>query len=280
MSHASNQSNLQPTNIIEPNEETTANVFCFAAFADKHTGVLYSNLTGTFPFMSLEGNVCFLVVYHYKTNAILALPIKNFTDECILAAYKQQFKLLQSKGHKIKLNVMDNQASRVIKEYLTLQRCENLLIEPNNHQVNATKWAIQTFKAHFISALATTDSEFPLQLWDRLTPQVEHTLNMLRPSRLDPTKSAYEAIHGPYDWNCFLLAPPGCNAVIYKPQKHGDRGQAEVPKHGVLACRWNTINAITFLFLKRELTAYPALQNCFHNTASSLSYYGTNNCKK
>jgi hypothetical protein len=40
---------------------------------------------------------------------------------------------------------------------------------------------------------------------------------MLRPSRLDPTKSAYEAIHGPYDWNRFPLAPPGCNAVIYKP---------------------------------------------------------------
>jgi hypothetical protein len=77
MSHASNQSNLQPTNVIEPNKETTANVFCFAAFADKHTGVLYSNVTGTFPFMSLEGNVCFLVVYHYETNAILALPIKK-----------------------------------------------------------------------------------------------------------------------------------------------------------------------------------------------------------
>ncbi len=46
--------------------------------------------------MLLEGNVCFLVVYHYETNAILALPIKNFTDEYILSAYKKQFKLLES----------------------------------------------------------------------------------------------------------------------------------------------------------------------------------------
>jgi hypothetical protein len=95
MSHASNQSNLQPMNVIEPNKETAANAFCFPAFADKHTDVLYSNHTGTFPFMSLKGNVCFLVVYHYETNAILALPIKNFTNECILAAYKHQFKLLR-----------------------------------------------------------------------------------------------------------------------------------------------------------------------------------------
>jgi hypothetical protein len=61
-----------------------------------------------------------------------------------------------------------------------------------------------------------TDSNFPLQLWDRLTPQVKTTLNMLRPLRIDPTMSAYEAIHGPYDWNPFPLAPSGCKAVIYE----------------------------------------------------------------
>ncbi len=65
---------------------------------------------------------------------------------------------------------MDNQASRVIKKYLTKQQCNNLLVEPNNHRVNVVEHAIQTFKAHFISALATTDSNFPLQLWDCLTP--------------------------------------------------------------------------------------------------------------
>ena len=94
---------------------------------------------------------------------------------------------------------MDNQASRVIKKYLTKQQCNNLLVEPNNHQVNAVERAIQSFKAHFISALALMDSNFPLQLWDCLTPQVEATLNRLQPSRINPTMSAYKAIHGPYD---------------------------------------------------------------------------------
>jgi hypothetical protein len=28
--------------------------------------------------------------------------------------------------------------------------------------------------------------------------------------------SAYEAIWGPYNWNCFPLAPPGCKVVIYE----------------------------------------------------------------
>ncbi len=186
-------------NIIESDNESDANIFAFAAFADKRTGTLYSDLMGTFPFMSLKGIICFLVLYHYESNAILALPIANFTDETILAAYQTQFKLLKSKGCNIRLNVMDNQASRVIKKYLTKKQCNNLLVEPNNHRVNAAKHAIQTFKAHFISTLATNDSNFLLQLWDHLTPQVKALLNMLRLSCIDPTMSAYKAVHGPYN---------------------------------------------------------------------------------
>jgi hypothetical protein len=86
-------------NIIDnDNSPCKANLFCFAAFADKHTKTLYNNLTGLFLFQSLEGNVCFLVVYHYETNAILALPISSFSNKIIFAAYKQQYEMLESKG--------------------------------------------------------------------------------------------------------------------------------------------------------------------------------------
>ena len=67
-------------------------------------------------------------------------------------------------GYKIKLNVIDNQCTKQIKKFLTEKDCELMLVEPHNHRVNAAGRAIQTFKNHFISALATTDSEFPLQL--------------------------------------------------------------------------------------------------------------------
>jgi hypothetical protein len=120
--------------LIEPEDnDSKANIFSFAAFADKHTGVLYSDLTGSFPFMPLEGNVCFLVIYHYKTNAIMALPIANFTDNSIFTAYVKQFELLESKRHMIKLNVMDNQACCIIKNYLLSKQCDLMLVEPNNH---------------------------------------------------------------------------------------------------------------------------------------------------
>ncbi len=109
-------------NLVEFNNISVANVFIFAAFADKQTELLYTDLTGTFPFTSLERNVCFLMVYHYESNAILALPMANFTDETILTVYKQQFELLELWGHKFWLNVMDNQASKVIKKYLTINQ--------------------------------------------------------------------------------------------------------------------------------------------------------------
>jgi len=82
----SNRSVPRPpnTNLIKDDVSSRdGNIFCFGAFADKHTGVVYSNFTGTFPYMSLEGNVCFFVVYHYESNAIRGLPVKNMEDSTI-----------------------------------------------------------------------------------------------------------------------------------------------------------------------------------------------------
>ena len=110
----------------------------------------------------------------------------------------------------------DNQATKYIKKFLTEKECNLQLVDPHNHRVIATERAIQTFKDGFIAALANTDREFPLQLWDRLAPQEQDTLILLRASRINQNISAYEALNGPYNWNRYPLAPPGCKAIIYK----------------------------------------------------------------
>ncbi len=120
--HANDEdSNTTPQyhHIIDNNDDQSiANVFCFGAFADKIPGVVYNDCTGDFPYMSLDGNVCFFVMYHYETNAILATPIQGLDSTSILEAYKKNFEYLESKGYKPKLNVMDNQATKVIKAYI------------------------------------------------------------------------------------------------------------------------------------------------------------------
>jgi hypothetical protein len=132
--------------------------------------------------MSFDGNVCFFVLYHYKSNAILATPIARLDDISIFHAYKKYFEELTAKGFKPKLNVMDNQATKYIKKILTKNDCKLQVVKPHNHWVNVAECVIQTFKAAFIAALATMDSNFSLQLWDRLNLQVQDTLNLLRAS--------------------------------------------------------------------------------------------------
>jgi hypothetical protein len=109
-------------NIIDNvDNHSIANVFSLGAFANKITGVVYNDCTGKlFPFMSLDGNV-FFVMYHYKTNAIFSTPIPGLDSASILEAYKRNFKYLREKekGYKPMVNVMDNQATKVIKAYLT-----------------------------------------------------------------------------------------------------------------------------------------------------------------
>jgi hypothetical protein len=106
-------------------------------------------------------------------------------------------------------------------------------VEPHNHHVNAAERVIQTFKDAFIAALATTDRDFPLQLWDWLAPQIQDTLNLLRASQIFPNISAYEALNGPYNWDQYPLAPPGCKAIIYKaPVVHRSVLQEHDPTRG------------------------------------------------
>jgi hypothetical protein len=46
--------------------------------------------------------------------------------------------------------------------------------------------------------------------------QVQNTLNLLRASRINPNILAYEAFNGPYNCDCYPLAPPGYKAIIYE----------------------------------------------------------------
>jgi hypothetical protein len=121
-------------------------------------------------------------MYHYKKNAIFATPIPGLDLQSILDAYKKNFEFLVSKGYTPKMNVMDNQATKAIKSYLTPQQCHLQIIKPGNHRINAAERAIQTFKNRFIGALGTTDVDFPIQVWDKLEPQVQNSITLLRRS--------------------------------------------------------------------------------------------------
>jgi hypothetical protein len=129
------------------------------------------------------------------------------------------FEYLVSKGYTSKINVMDNQAKKIIKAYLKPQDLTLQLVEPHNHHVNAAEHAIQTFKNRFIGALGTTDFDFAIQLWDKLTPQVQYSINLLHRSRIKPNVSAYKALEGPYGWKSVLGQRPYLHCWSCKLEK-------------------------------------------------------------
>ena len=111
-------------NVFPLAEERVSNVFCCAALADANTGTFYTDMSGKFPVMSLEGMQAYFIAYDYDINCIFAILVKDFTNETIVEAFGTVFNGLKSKGFTPQLNVTDNQATRPIKEYLKKEHCK------------------------------------------------------------------------------------------------------------------------------------------------------------
>ena len=65
------------------------------------------------------------------------------------------------------------------------------LVSPHQHRRNADEKAIKTVKSHLLSGLATCHKQFPIIEWDRILPQAEITLNLLRNCCIHPHLSAW-----------------------------------------------------------------------------------------
>ena len=112
-------------------------------------------------------------------------------------------KLICSRGLTPNIHVLDNDYYKVLKEYIEEENETFQLVPPHLHRHNATERAIQTFKNHFIAGMVSTHKDFPIHLWCRLLPQAIVTLNLLRPSRINPTLSSHAQLHGQFDFNAF-----------------------------------------------------------------------------
>ena len=214
---------LYPLQLTLPNDDQ-AN-YCYATIFSQ-SGKMYSDQTGNFFQASSKGNLLVMILYDYDSNAILAEPIKNRKAETILAAYEKMHRFLKSKGMKPKIQVLDNECSQQLKEYMNNNNIKYQLAAPGQHRTNAAERAIRTFKNHFIAGLCSTDEHFPLHLWDRLIEQAVITLNLLRGSRMNPKHSAWSQLNGPYDHNAWPLAPPGIHVLVHeKPDNRKSWGK-------------------------------------------------------
>jgi hypothetical protein len=183
-------------------------------------GHLYTDLTGKFPVRSRKGNSYVMVCYVYYCNYVKVFPMKVRSASEWVKAYDTVHQELTVKGVKPKIQTLDNEASAALNNFFTINDIAYQLVPPHCHRRNTAELAIRTFKEHFVTGLSSVDPAFPLHLWDRLLPQAEFTLNLLRTSRLHPRLLAAAHFHGLMDYNKTAFSPPGCKIIAHeKPGK-------------------------------------------------------------
>ena len=180
----------------------------------------YADATGRFLVPSSRGHSYVLVVYDVKANYIFARPITSRRQDRIHDAFKDVYELLIARGLHPALAVVDNEASQTLKSYIHSTNSDIQLVPPDQHRTNKAERAIRTFKNHFIAGLSSMQPDFPLHLWDRLLPQAEITLNLLRASNINPRLSAYAQVHGAFDFNRTPLGIPGAKVLVHEKPTH------------------------------------------------------------
>ena len=98
-------------------------------------------------------------------------PLHNRNAHEIKRIFAGLYDYLVTRGLRPRLYTLDNEASTILKAFLTAENVECELVPPHIHQRNSTECAIRIFKNHFIAGLATTDPNFPLSKWCRLLPK-------------------------------------------------------------------------------------------------------------
>ena len=155
------------------------------------------------------------VAYEYRRNSILARALQDQKDASLLEAFQDVYHKFTKSGFKPKLNVMDNQCSHKIEQFIRTTKADIQLVNPDNHQVNAAEQAIQKWENHWLAGMGTLDPNCPIQLWCRFIEQGQDTLNLLCALRIKPKLSAYTVLAGQLNFNKMPLSPVGTKSLVF-----------------------------------------------------------------
>ncbi len=176
---------------------------------------IHTDQTGAFPRTSICGNCYIMVAVHLNANYIFAEPMKNRTEGEMIRVYQKILNRMKAAGLGLKKQVLDNKCSAAMKACINENGMDYELVPPGQHRHNQAERAIQTFKAHFISILASVNDKFPLLYWCHLLKPTELTLNLLHQSRVAPKILAFTHVHGTQDYTPKPFAPIGCAVQMH-----------------------------------------------------------------
>ena len=198
---------------------------CYVAMHETR-GQVHSDLTGRFPIPSSAGNQYILIVYDYDSNNIIMEPVNNRAAATLRQAMEKITAKLVTGGCRPRFHRLDNECSEEMKTFFRKTNVDFQLVPPHDHRRNAAERAVRTAKNHLIAGWCSMDKDFPMSQWHNTLEQAELTLNLLRGSRINPKLSAWEQIHGRYDFNRTPIAPPGVRVTAFE---HPDQRKTWAP---------------------------------------------------
>ena len=127
-----------------------------------------------------------------KIKRHLLRSMKYREDASMVESFTSVYTELETAGHKPKPHVLENECSRAVQNFLIKKGTARQNVEARNHRVNTAEPAVKTAKYHIIAYVSMLNQQCPIQLWSKILPQMQDTLNMLCTSRNNNKLTAYE----------------------------------------------------------------------------------------
>ena len=119
-----------------------------------------------------------------------------------------------------KKHLLDNECSTEFKQAIKENYLEYELVPKGQHRRNFAEQALPTWKSHTIVALSGVADNFPLGLWDKLLPQLDMQVNLLRFSNVNSKVCSWTVLNGAHDFNWQPLATLGVEIqMLENPDK-------------------------------------------------------------
>ena len=176
----------------------------------------FSDMAGRFPYKSFTGAEYMLIMFCVDANYIHCEKMNARTGKEYARAYQEGVTFFKDREITPRWKRLGNET---YPELTAVARKLGITIQylpPHNHRASKAERAIQTWKGHFIAVLCMTHPDFPMGAWDHLLEHAEFTLNLLRGSKVTPTRSAWAHLHGQAHFTATPIAPAGTKVVIFE----------------------------------------------------------------
>jgi len=197
-----------------------------------------------------------MIAHDKDSNAILTECLANKTAAELTRAYTAIYTYLTSRRLQPRLQIMDNECPEKLHKIMCNKNIAYLLVPPNYHRNNPAEKAIGTWKEYFIAGLSSVDPKIPIHLWNQLVQQCITTLNLLRPSTINPRLSVEAQLNGAFDFNKTPIAPPPeqkySSTIPHQTDAHWHLVQST---DGTSAMHQTTTDAIVAMFRQQEQSA-------------------------